>query len=50
MKHLFCAGLVAGTIICYGMSTRPHMAFGGEWLLGLMVIGLGIMRYKKEAR
>jgi len=49
MKHLFCAGLVAGTIICYGMSTRPHMAFGGEWLLAIGIIAIGAWKAKDHA-
>ena len=42
MKHIFTACTIAGAVICLGMSTRPQLAFGGEWLLGLGIIAVGI--------
>ena len=47
MKHIFTACMIAGAVICLGMSTRPHLAFGGEWLLGLAIIGFGVWRAKE---
>jgi len=47
MKHIFTACTIAGAVICLGMSTRPQLAFGGEWLLGLGIIAIGVWRAKE---
>ena len=47
MKYLYAACMIAGTVICLGMSTRPQLAFGGEWLLGIGIIAIGVWRVKE---
>ena len=49
MKYLYASGMIAGSLICYGMSTRPYMAFGGEWLLAIGVIAIGAWKAKDHA-
>jgi len=43
MKKLISAILIGGTIIAIGMNTRPYFAIGGEWLLGLTIIWIGLL-------
>ena len=48
MKNLVKNFLIGSTIICFGMSTRQFLAFGGEWLLGLTIIGFGFYGLRKR--
>ena len=50
MKNLVKNFLIGATIICFGMSTRQFLAFGGEWLLGLTIIGFGFYGLRKRQK
>lgn len=42
--------LAAGVILCAGLNSRPYLAFGGEGLLAVCVIGYWIYRLVEGER